>query len=398
MQNKIVLISDDSDFFDYIIPKLSLRKSDEVFRFGFYELPDKVHLLKSSLLIINSENHYEQTLELLDIVNDVPIIVFSYNDDEKFKIEAYKKGMYAYFTLSTSNEEINAKLRPALKLILLIEKSAMYRDILVRNNIVSKNNEVFFDFTNILEHEINDIKKNSSNAVLLAISPNNEAKYTVQPNLLETIILNNIRKNDILMNFSHNKYFLLLNNTNLDKAEKICNKLLKKLPEGIYTGLAVVGNKSRQQLVNEVLNKLHTAMSGDKSDAEFMQNEKINNFKFFKDELYNKISKIVSPVFYHIQQKYNDKLFGIKIEQGIGEGYGVLYLVTDSYMAELRITSPGFTTINIDMSYHKTGNDTKYINIDNKRITIELEELESGLLNDLIEEFIKEFKYAVENI
>ena len=95
MQNKIVLISDDSDFFDYIIPKLSLRKSDEVFRFGFYELPDKVHLLKSSLLIINSENHYEQTLELLDIVNDVPIIVFSYNDDEKFKIEAYKKGMYA---------------------------------------------------------------------------------------------------------------------------------------------------------------------------------------------------------------------------------------------------------------------------------------------------------------
>ena len=35
MQSRIVLISDDVDFFEYISPKLNLRKSDELFKFGF---------------------------------------------------------------------------------------------------------------------------------------------------------------------------------------------------------------------------------------------------------------------------------------------------------------------------------------------------------------------------
>ena len=42
---RIVLISDDSDFFEYISPKLILRKSDELFRFSFDEVLEKLHLL-----------------------------------------------------------------------------------------------------------------------------------------------------------------------------------------------------------------------------------------------------------------------------------------------------------------------------------------------------------------
>ena len=117
MQEKIVLISDDSNFFDYIIPKLALRKSDEIYRFCFDELPEKIHLLDTSLLIINSENKQEQTLELLNIIKNSATIVFSYNEDENFKIQAYKSGMFEYFTLSTSEDEIKAKLIPALKLV-----------------------------------------------------------------------------------------------------------------------------------------------------------------------------------------------------------------------------------------------------------------------------------------
>ena len=49
MQSRIVLISDDSDFFEYIFPKLELRKNDELFRFKFDELPDKLHMLETSV-------------------------------------------------------------------------------------------------------------------------------------------------------------------------------------------------------------------------------------------------------------------------------------------------------------------------------------------------------------
>ena len=105
MQSKVVLISDDADFFEYITPKLSLRKSDELFKFDFDSVPEKSHLLASSLLIVNSENKQTQTLELLDMVKSVPIIVFSYNEDSDFKVEAYKRGMFAYFTPSSTDAE-----------------------------------------------------------------------------------------------------------------------------------------------------------------------------------------------------------------------------------------------------------------------------------------------------
>ena len=53
MLGRVVLVSDDKDFFEYIIPKLLLRKSDELFRFSFDELTEKFHQLNSSLLIIS---------------------------------------------------------------------------------------------------------------------------------------------------------------------------------------------------------------------------------------------------------------------------------------------------------------------------------------------------------
>ena len=48
MQSRIVLVSDDSDFFEYILPKLILRKSDELFKFSFKELQTKLKFLKTS--------------------------------------------------------------------------------------------------------------------------------------------------------------------------------------------------------------------------------------------------------------------------------------------------------------------------------------------------------------
>lgn len=396
MQSKIILISDDSNFFEFIIPKLKLRKSDELFSFKFNELPEKIHMLNSALLIVNTENRQQQALELLDFIKELPVIMFSYNEDEEFKIKAYKKGMYAYITLSTPEEEIDAKLIPALKLITSLEKTSLYRKLLVNNKVITKNNEVFLDFTNLLESEINSLNKNAATATLVAISPDESSKYTIQPNQLETLILNNVRKNDILMNYSYNKYFLLLKNTNKEKAEKIWNKLNKKLPQGVYAGFASVNNKTRQQIVSEVLNNLHTEMTAENSFINKDNSNINNNFKFYRQEFNKKIYQIVSPVFYHIQQTYNDKLFGMRIELGSGEGYSTLFIKSDICNASFRITSPGFSTINIDITYNATENTE--INLEPKRITIEPEEFEIGFLQDLTEQFIQEFKEYYDNI
>ena len=385
MLGRVVLISDDADFFEYIIPKLLLRKSDELFRFSFADLTEKFHQLDASLLIINSENNQEQTLELLGIVKDSPTIVFGYNDDEDFKIKGYRAGMFAYIPLSVSDEEIQATLLPALKLVSSINKNNLYREILVRNNLITTNNEVFLDSNTLIEHELDKIQKNHGNAVLGAISPDEKSKFSIQANQIETIILNNIRENDLLINFASNKYFLLLYDTDTEKAYKLWDKITSSFSEPIYAGFATVGRKNRQQIVNEVLNKLHEAIHrGFKSTmtAEVFIG---NNFKFYKEEFKKKLEKIIIPVFFHTQQIYNDKLFNMKIDIEHGEDFSTIYIKSKNNSSSLKITSPGYSTINIDINCERKINASK-------RITLEPDELEPGLLQDILDQFIQDFK------
>ena len=400
MQSKIVLISNDTDFFEYIIPRLSLRKCDELFRFRFDVIPEKIHLLETSLIIINSENNQKQSLDLLELLKNTPTIIFSYSFNSDFSVEIFKKGAFSYITLETPIEELHARLKSALNLVSSIKKNSQYRDILVKNNLLTKNNEVFLNFTAILDSELENIHKSSSLATLVAIAPDDKSKFSIQPNQIETIILNNVRKNDILMNYSPGKYFLLLNDADITKSDKIWNNLIKILPQGIYAGFSQINNKTRQQVINEALNNLHDKIKNTSETVMTVNNiYSGDNFKFFRQEFNKKLEQIISPVFYHIQQIYNDRLFGIKIEQSVGDGYGVLYIKSRHIVGSLRITSPGFSTINIDVKYeqnkiNESDTDSNII-IDSKRITIEPNELESGLLQDLLEQFIIEFKNSI---
>ena len=79
----------------------------------------------------------------------------------------------------------------------------------------------------------------------------------------------------------------------------------------------------------------------------------------------------------------------MKIEQEFGDGYGNLTIKGRHSAGNFKLTSPGFSKINIDITYKSSKN------IDAKRITLEPEELEAGLLEDLLEQFIIEFKEEV---
>ena len=391
MQGRVVLITNDSDFFEFIAPKLKLRKSDELFRFKFEDIPEKLHLLQTSVLIINSESSKEQTIELLRMLKGNPTIIFSFNEDENFKIACLKTGALSYFIPMTSDDEIDIGLTSALNVSSLLMKNLRYREILEKNNCITPNNEVFLDYVNVLDRELEKINKTSTPSVLAAISPNEKTKFLIKPNQIETIILNNIRKNDILMNFAVNKYFLLLFDTDIDGAQKIWAKISSQIPEKIYAGFAKTFSKSRQQLINEALNKLHEAINYEKIAVSMSNSEaSTNNFKQFRQDFNKKIEQVITPTFYHIKQKYTDKLYGVIIEQEIGDGYGILRIKSRQIQSVLKITSAGFSKINIDITY-LSGNE----NIDTKRIALEPDELEAGFLEDLLEQFILEFKKEI---
>lgn len=404
MSGKIVLISEDSDFFDYIRSKLELRKSDELFMFSFEAIADKIHLLETSVLIVNSENAKEKTLNLLKIFKNTPIIVSAYNDDDVFRRKCYRLGMFDFMPLLTPDAEFRARIIPALSIAGILEKNKQYRNILIKNNVIQSENEVFIDYNSILDRELEEICAGTKRAIFGAIAPNDKTKFLLQSDLIENIILNNIRKNDILMSYASNKYFLLMFDTDMLAAQKIWNKITSQLPEKIFAGFCTVSNQKRQQLINEALNRLHEAINLDK-DITDKNTSSVNglgfitgsgssysNFKMFKQDFHKKIEQVITPVFYQIQQKYSGKFSGITLEHGSGDGYGTFYIKGKNIASCFRISSPGFSKINIDITFQRDST-----NIDAKRITLEPEELEAGLLEDLLEQFILEYKKGSTN-
>lgn len=394
MAERIVLVSDDADFFEYILPKIRFRNSDELFCFNFDELPEKLDKLTNALFIINSENSEQKTQQLVSIINENPVIVFGYNEDENIKTGLYEAGMNSYVTPATSDTELNGIIFSNLKIVSSLEKNERYREILVDNKIITKNNEVYLDANSMLDRELAKIRKSASNAVLAAIAPDEKSKKVLQSNQIETLILNNIRKNDLLMTFAPNKYFLLLYNTDINTVDKLWAKIRDSIPEKVHAGFVQVDTKPRQQLVSEVLGKLHQSINNIPISND---SDSAANFKIYRQNFNKKMEQVIYPVFFHVQQTFNERLYGLKMEQINGEGYGTFILKSRYASGYFKITAPGLAKINIDIVYDSKYNDNKRFTLESKRITLEPHEFEAGLLQDLLERFIQEFKNEVDD-
>ena len=392
MSNKIILASDDVDFFEYIIQKLKIRKSDEIYRFNYESLIKNYQLIDSSLVILNSEVLNGDIYEILKLLENNPCIVFALNDNDEIKNKFLKKGAVDFITPFNTDEDIQIKVNKALKIVSLLDKNKYYRKFLENNNFISKYNEVYIDYKLILEMELERINESSIPSVLVAISPNEKSKFLLSSNQIELAILSCIRKDDILMTYAANKYFLLLYNTNVEAAKNIWKKIVSKVPEKIYAGFASVLYKKREHLINEVLNRLHEAINNEKSletNKDFSDSFASINFKNYKQEYEKNLEKIIIPVFYQIQQKYNNKLWGINVLHEVENGVYRLLLKSKYRNGELKITSPGFSKVLIDVNYSNKSNS--------QRISIESDEFEAGFLEDVIEQFISDFKREVED-
>ena len=176
MSGRIVLVSDDPDFFEYISSKLLLRKSDIFSRLGFDDIPKNLDKLQNSLLIINSENYEEQTLSIIELSLNSSIIVFAYNVDENFKISVYNKGGFSLITPMTPDEEFKAVVISSLRLLDVYDKNLLYQEMLVKKGVIN-NNEVLLDYNAILDNELDKLRNKFLPSVLVAISPDDTTKF-----------------------------------------------------------------------------------------------------------------------------------------------------------------------------------------------------------------------------
>jgi hypothetical protein len=90
-----------------------------------------------------------------------------------------------------------------------------------------------------------------------------------------------------------------------------------------------------------------------------------------------------------MQKLYEEKLFETQIEQYSNSALSAFTLKHGDQVSELKITYPGFSKINIDLLHQ--GLDSP----ENKRISLDLTELDDSKLTKILEKFIKEFKSTI---
>lgn len=398
MTGKIILISDDKDFFEFIRSKLELRKSDELFLFSFEQIIKKQTLLSNGVLIVNSENNKDKTLELIDSFKNLPIIVMSFNEDESFMKKCFRAGAIDFMPLLVPDSEFRARMIPALSILSLIDKNNRYHKILEKKGVLAPESDIFLDYTEVLDTKIEEINLTSQKAVFAAVSANESGKFLLKPKELENILSSNLRRNDLIMNFAPNKYFLLMFNITVEQAEKFWTKISSKFSQQVYAGFVQITNQKRQQLINESLNKLHLSINNERysstnsikqiNNLDIIQetNSDVTSFKQFKNEFNKKIENIIIPVFYQFEQKLSTYNPNLLIEHDVSNGCGYLSLIAKNEKLSFKITCPGFTKIHIDITSENPSNR------ETKRISFEPNEFDAGILEDLLEQVLLEYK------
>ena len=106
-------------------------------------------------------------------------------------------------------------------------------------------------------------------------------------------------------------------------------------------------------------------------------------------EQFNKmLEQVLTPIFYQMQVKYEARFCNTKIIQNITPDVSNFLIKGEYFDSEFKLKSSGFSAITIDIVH----------NTKEKRITLDLNELEPKTLEVLLEEFIQEHKIYMEEL
>lgn len=440
-ENSIVLVTNDNQVEEILKPKLVLlREIDTILTTKYPEavknikanMPDAILLHCShektaqvsrereqavsgresdtSRTVRDSFNANEQDacLNLIkeikadEILKNMSILLIIDEYDQDFILNAYDENISDYMTLRTDDAEILMRTIWCLKENSLVNTVKKQHNLLKQLNVIDSETGFYSNkfCDKVFENEFGIIKETDGEGILMAISPSEESKTKFDAIQLAQAIKNSTRNSDIISHGPLNKFYVFLPKTPLKGAFCVWDKIKKAVGEEntINAGVSSIEGKSFEELKGELLNALIEAEST-KNDLIVVNREesssqdwldKINstqkNFKLFKQAFNKKLDKVITPVFFQVQKLWEEKLYNTQIDQYSNSTLSAFSLKTDKNESDLKITYPGFSKINIDIIHQ--GLDSP----ENKRISLDLTELDENRLTGILEDFIQEFK------
>ena len=388
MKAGVLVISNDRSAFEYIKPHLVLlRNSDIVYESDYKDAERVIAQNSPQLVILHCGYDLHSFAELFKRIS-VPVIALFDDMDSEYILTACECGAVDFITKKSSSAEILARVMIQLKNRNSKEKLNDSLSLLYQKDVIDTNGF----YTNPFDVFPYYLQKYEYGALLLLVGKDDTAEK----------LISNLREADIKALKSRNMYYVFMPYSDIDGAVSVVKKLNgSEIPFKIRAGICThYGKKEFSVLSNILENALNVAVGTNKEyiiiDENLSPNtnwlEKMNsgkkNFKLFKQEFNKMLELVLTPVFYQMQTKYEEIFTNARIFQRITPELSVFKIQGEYFDSEFRLKSSGFSAITIDIIH----------NTDEKRITIDLNDLEPKTLEVLLEEFVEEHKVYLEGI
>lgn len=412
IESNVILITNDDNVAKILKPKLVLlREIDNISTATYSKAIEVIKSYIPDTILLYCAKEKDECLELIkkiksdEIIKSTTILLVVKEYDQDFILSAYDENITDYLTLTTDDAEILMRTIWCMKKNSLVNTVQKQHNLLEKLNVINKETDFYSAKYSdaVMSGEFKILEEKNIDAVLMAISTSEEGKVKLNANQIAKAIKNSTRNSDIIAHGTSNKFYLLLPKTNLKGAFCVWDKIKRSVGEDylLNAGVCQVEGKTFEELKTELLNALVKA-EATKQDMVIISDEpevptgdwldKINssqkNFKLFKQAFSKKLDKVITPVFFQMQKLWEEKLFKTKIEQYSNSTLSSFSLKSMTTESELKITYPGFSKINIDIVHQ--GLDSP----ENKRISLDLTELDEGRLTKILEDFINEFKVS----
>ena len=252
----------------------------------------------------------------------------------------------------------------------------------------------------VFANEISYLQDNKLDAVLMAITPNENAGIKITKEKLDEVVKGNVRGSDIVIMHTDNIYFLILTNTNLSGAMIVWSRIIKTIGAegticGCITDIATNPIDDFAKLMEDALKVALTApnnfiaINNDKEDEDVWLESKgdksSHNLKLFQQIFKKKMASTIRPIFEFAKKSAKRKLQKISFDINETPSSIELTLTKDDKVSKLKIEHTGTSYLTVHFIHE--GLDSP----ENKKANMEFNEITEPKIKDIIDTFIVEY-------
>ena len=280
------------------------------------------------------------------------------------------------------------------------EQQTLMREVLIDENYldplqVYSYSKIFNTLNNYLEERKYDYN-------ILMISPSPEAMENVSKHIISATLIGSIRNDDIPINISDKKFAVIFKTVDESRIKLFFEKLKVKFESlcSIYGVSAKIGNNLEfavlylQKILDENMKSgQEYSYFDDLSDVKYLgdytSESSANDYMQSKNKFWKSFSELVTPYFFRTKTVMESRFPDAEISDWINEEETAFAISQDSVCAEIKITYPAFSRVNVVLSYERNG-ETK-----SHKEFYETDEFKESVLDELFTELFEGFEILI---